>query len=250
MLHIQNICFQYPSHKEKYNQEDIYPGLDHISFTLHKKEKVALIGANGSGKSTLLLNIAGCLKPSKGSIHIMDTDITGSPRKAGAYTGLLFQNPDVQLLLPSVYEELYFALQRVNVPKELIHQKINVLASRFGCSNLLYAPPQRLSSGEKQRVALTVLLALHPALLLLDEPTAALDPKARKMLISLLQQLETALLIATHDLDMALEITNRVLILNKGVIVADGPTKTLLTDAELLEKNDLELPLRLQSSYI
>lgn len=250
LLSVQDIYFTYHMATTITKNCNSSVTLDYISFNLHHNEKVALIGANGSGKSTLLLIIAGCLTPQNGNIILMNDNITGHPKKAGKYTGLLFQNPDVQLLLPSVREELLFALQTSNVSIKNIYPYIDDIALQYGCFNLLDSPPQRLSSGEKQRVALAVLLAMHPTLLLLDEPTAALDPRARKNLIYLLQQIETTALIATHDLDMALSVTNRVLLLNNGTLIADGPTKELLSDADLLEKNQLELPLTLQSSII
>lgn len=246
LLKVENLLFKYNLHNS-FILPTSYNTLNDISFSLDSNEKVALIGANGSGKSTLLLTIAGCLKPLAGTVQIMNNDITGSPKKAGEYTSLLFQHPDVQLLFPSVREEFLFALTQSSIYPKNKERLIETMAKQYGCFHLLDFPPQRLSLGEKQRVALAVLLITYPQLLLLDEPTAALDPKSRKNFIHLLQQIDTAILIATHDLDMALHFASRVLILSKGEIKADGPSTELLSDEQLLKKYDLELPLSLQS---
>ncbi len=243
LLHLKNISFHYPY--KNYGTNDI-PILKNISFSINYSEKIALIGANGSGKSTLLHQIAGCLVPNKGTITLLDEVIVGKPKKSGKYIGLLFQNPEVQLLLPSVREEFLFALKTKGIHKDQLHQHLHKTAELFECAQLLDTPPQRLSIGEKQKVALALLLILEPKLLLLDEPTAPLDPRTRKKLIQTLMQINTTLLIATHDLDLALMVATRVLILKNGSIVADGTPKHILMNKELLEENHLELPLMLQ----
>lgn len=245
LLKVENLLFRYNQHNS-FILSIGYNTLNHISFLLDVNEKVALIGANGSGKSTLLLSIAGCLKPLNGTVKIMGHDVTGNPKKAGEYASLLFQHPEVQLLFPSVREEILFALSQSSIYKKNTDKHIEIIAKRYDCFHLLDFPPQRLSLGEKQRVALAVLLITHPTLLLLDEPTAALDPRSRKNFIQLLQQIDATILVATHDLDMALTFASRVLILNKGEIKADGPSNELLSNEQLLKENNLELPLTLQ----
>lgn len=223
------------------------PVLQRVNVSLHAGEKIAIIGANGSGKTTLLLHMAGCLQPQAGSIQIADTDISGKPQLAARHLGLLFQNPDVQLLMPTVQEEIGLALHSSPLSPTERTRAVEVLATQLGCEHLLPLPPHRLSVGEKQMVALASLLVHQPSLLLLDEPSAALDPCARRALIHFLRALNNALCLATHDLDLALELCTRTIILNHGAIVAEGPTAALLSDADLLARHRLELPLCLQA---
>lgn len=222
------------------------PILQHIHLQLQAGEKVALVGANGSGKTTLLLQIAGCLQPLAGTIHIAGTESSGNPQQAAQHLGLLFQNPDVQLLMPTVHEEIALALQAKSLTTAERASEVERMAAHLGCAHLLHLPPHRLSAGEKQMVALAALLINQPALLLLDEPSAALDPYARRALIDFLRSLDKALCLATHDLDLALELCARTIILSHGAIAAEGPSAELLSDAALLARYRLELPLCLQ----
>lgn len=237
LLQVSDLVFRYASGAF---------ALDHLSLEMRAGEKVALVGANGSGKSTLLLHVAGCLAPGSGSVRLEDELVTGNPRKAGGRLGLLFQNPDFQLLMPSVREELLLALQGADGDSDSRSRRVEALADELGFSTLLDCPPHRLSAGQKQLVALGTLLITRPSLLLLDEPTAALDPRTRRALIRFLCGLRTGMLVATHDLDMALDVVDRVIILRRGKVVADGPVRELLSDPRLLSENHLELPLCLQ----
>lgn len=221
------------------------PILQQVNLLLQAGEKVALVGANGSGKTTLLLQMAGCLQPQAGTIRMGGTDISGKPQLAAQHLGLLFQNPDVQLLMPTVREEIALALQGTLTPTERT-STVEKLAAHLGCGHLLHLPPHRLSAGEKQMVALAALLINQPSLLLLDEPSAALDPYARRALIDFLRTLDKALCLATHDLDLALALCTRTIILSHGTVAAEGPSAQLLSDTALLARYRLELPLCLQ----
>lgn len=222
------------------------PILRNISFALQHGEKVALVGANGSGKSSLLLHLAGCLTPRAGNIIIEGESCVGQPRKAGRRIGLLFQRQECQLLQPSLREELALSLCDSQLDAAARQQQIQQIALAFGLLPLLDRAPHHLSGGEQQRAALATLLIANPALLLLDEPSAALDPRARRTLIAHLNRLDTALLIATHDLDLALATTQRTLVLSAGRIAASGASAQILRDATLLEAYGLERPLSLQ----
>lgn len=249
LLHVFDLCFRHPGAQPQPGDAHAQDarGIEHLSFSVDAGERVALLGSNGSGKSTLLLLLAGCLKPQRGGILLDGEDCAGQPRKAARHLGLLFQNQDCQLLMPSVREELLLSLDaQTDIPQDEALAQVESFAARFGLSRLLDCPPHRLSTGERQRVALGTLCINRPQLLLLDEPTAALDPQARRLLGALLEELDTALLMATHDMDFALRASTRVLVLHEGRLAHDGPSATVLRDAPLLQSHGLELPLCLQ----
>ena len=253
LLHVSDLCFRHPGVSEHggsapHSPEGAAPGgIAGLSFALDAGERVALLGPNGSGKSTLLLLLAGCLTPQRGSIRLNGEDCAGQPRKAARHVGLLFQNQDCQLLMPTVREELLLSLgAEGSGPREEALAAVEDFAARFGLTRLLDSPPHRLSTGERQRVALGTLCINRPGLLLLDEPTAALDPQARRLLAQLLEELDTALLMATHDMDFALHASTRVLLLHEGRLAHDGPSRQTLRDAPLLRAHALDLPLCLQ----
>lgn len=244
LLHISDLSFRHPGAREGAGH-----GVSQLSFSLNAGERVALLGPNGSGKSTLLLLLTGCLHPQHGHVLLEGEDCTGQPRKAARHLGLLFQNQDCQLLMPSVREELLLSLgAESGPPREEALARVEDFAARFGLTHLLDSAPHRLSTGERQRVALGTLCINRPALLLLDEPTAALDPQARRLLGQLLKELDTALLVATHDMDFALRTSTRTLLLHKGHLVHDGASQAVLRNEQLLHAHGLELPLCLQSA--
>ena len=285
-MHISDLDFCYPQgpgSRGSRDEED-NAALHKLSFSVDAGERVALIGANGSGKSTLLLAVAGCLAPRKGQVLLAGEDCTGQARAAGKHLGLLFQNQDCQLLMPSVREELLLSLKQAELllslkqaeqlfslrqaeslpsrnqgersfsPEQKDMPAVEEFAARFGLTHLLDKAPHRLSQGERQRVALGTLCIRRPRLLLLDEPTAALDPQARRALADMLHPSgeslmdPMALLMATHDLDFALRSTTRTLLLHRGRLVADGPSREILRQAELLRAHQLDLPLCLQEA--
>ncbi|MDR2869054.1 MAG: energy-coupling factor ABC transporter ATP-binding protein [Deferribacteraceae bacterium] len=211
-----------------------------ISFAMKQGESICVAGANGSGKSTLLQLIATSLKPLSGDILLhgcsIYSDLVASRRKIG----LVFQNPDDQLFMPAVWEDVAYGVlskgMQISEAKDLALHAL----SKVNAEHLAERMPHRLSGGEKYRVAIATVLILEPELLILDEPTASLDPKARKNIIKLLAELECSKIIATHDLSMAKEICNRVIFLNHGQIAADAAN--LLTDEHFLHSIGLELP--------
>jgi cobalt/nickel transport system ATP-binding protein len=197
--------------------------LSGVSFTLARGERAALIGANGAGKSTLLLAIAGVLPPSGGSID-------GAPTAA-----LLMQNPDDQLFMPTVYDDIAFGPRSYGVSEDETAARIASVLSELGITHLKTRLTSRLSGGEKRLAALAGVLVLRPSLLLLDEPSSFLDPRSRRRLLAVLRSLPHALLLATHDLDFALSLCPRTLVLSEGALKADGPSASLLLDSAALE---------------
>ena len=220
-------------HDLHYRSEDGHEALRGISFTLNNGEKTALVGANGSGKSTLLLHLAGALKVQSGRISL-----------SGQKTGLIFQDADDELLMPSVIEDVSFSLIAGGMNLKSAHERAREILSSLGISHLANRPPHKLSGGEKRMVTIAGVLVNEPDILLLDEPTAGLDPKARRRVINFLRESNKTILLATHDLDMTLDVCTRAIILHDGAVNAEGELPELFMNQSLLEVNGLELPLR------
>jgi cobalt/nickel transport system ATP-binding protein len=213
------------------------PALDAVSFSVEQGRCVCIAGSNGSGKSTLLHIIASCIKPSSGAVRIEN----GSG--AAGRAGIVFQEPDNQLFMPTLWEDVAFGIMKKGTnPQEAKERALKALAE-VEAAHLAERAPHKLSGGEKQRAALAGTLILERDILLLDEPTAALDPRARKNLIGLLKNQRRTTIIASHDLDMALELADRVIFLHQGRIAADCSVPGLLLDEGFLQAIGLELPL-------
>lgn len=217
-----------------------------INFQLVEGENVALVGANGTGKSTLLSVLMGILPYQSGDIHIDKMSLQKNNYDAiRKKMGLLFQNPDDQLFQAKVYDDIAFAPRNYGIPEEEIEISCREVLLRLGREDLIDKSTFKISGGEKRIVALAGLLSMNPDILLMDEPTSFLDPRARRYFIECTDKLPQTKLIATHDLDMALDLCPRVIILYNGTIACDGDTKDLLTNEELLNNYGLELPLSL-----
>ena len=181
------------------------------------------------------------LVQSQGSVRVGDTELTPKTlSKLRQQVGVVFQNPDDQLFLPTVYQNVAFGLQNMGLPEQQVRQRSDKTLELLGISALRDRQAQRLSGGEKRMAALATVLAMEPKLLLLDEPTAFLDPKARRRLITVMQQLPQTMLVATHDLTFALETCRRCVVLNKGALFADGVSKELLFDEKTMEDGGVE----------
>jgi len=236
LININHLTVIYP---------DGHKAIDDITFHIDKGQKVAVIGANGAGKSTLLLSLVGIIMPSPQTIIINNIVLNkNSLNDIRAKIGVVFQNPDDQLFMTKVYDDIAFGPRNYGVPEPEIAGRIDSILKALGIPHLKERMPHRLSGGEKRSVALASVLSMHPDILLLDEPSSSLDPRARKKLLVILADLPQTQLIATHDLDMALDICDRVIILKDGSIRADGKPQEILTNKELLQKNGLELPFR------
>lgn len=229
----------------------VYPdgtqALADISLRAHQGESVAIVGANGAGKSTLLLHLNGYLRPQQGRVRIGDLSLTKESLPAvRRLVGMVFQDPDDQLFMPTVAEDVAFGPLNQGLPVAEVERRVNDALQRVGALALRERPPYRLSGGEKRAVAIATVLAMEPAILVLDEPSSNLDPGARRRLIRLLAGFEQTTFIATHDLDLALDLCSRTVVLREGRIVADGPTAEIFADAALLAASGLEPPLRMQ----
>ncbi len=239
---LEHITYTYPDGKE---------ALNGISFEIHHGESVAIVGANGAGKSTLLLSLVGILFPSSGDIIIGDVPVTKQTLSlVRQKIGFTFQNADDQLFNSTVYDDVAFGPRNYKLSESEVKKRVDQALEIVGVSHLKDRPPYKLSGGEKRSVSIAAVLSMEPDILLMDEPSAALDPKSRRRLINLLKDFKHTKIITTHDLDMVLDVCDRTIVLGNGQILADGPTIELLNDEKLLDDCGLEKPLSLQSCPI
>lgn len=217
--------------------------LEQISCGIQVGERVALVGHNGCGKTTLFQLICGVLRPDAGQITLFDRPVR--PGQFYPEVGFLFQDPDDQLFSASVVEDIAFGPTQMGLDPTEIDQRVQQALAVTGIQSLAQRPPHHLSGGEKQMVAMAGLLAMRPQLLLCDEPTASLDLRARRRLITFLSQTDQTLLIASHDLEFVLEVCDRVVLLHQGRIVADGSCAAILGNDSLMQRYSLEKPYSL-----
>jgi cobalt/nickel transport system ATP-binding protein len=230
-----------------YAYPDGTAALDDVSFDAGHGEAIAVIGANGAGKSTLLLHLNGLLEPAAGEVRIGGIPVVKSTLPQIRRTvGMLFQDPDDQLFMPTVGEDVGFGPLNLGLPPAEVEARVVEALGRVGVTGLKERPPYRLSGGEKRAVAIATVLAMEPSVLVMDEPSGGLDPRARRRLIGLLRGFEHTRIIATHDLDLALELCERTIVLSHGAVVADGATAAILHDEPLLRDSGLEPPLSLR----
>jgi len=209
--------------------------VDTVSFSVGAGENVALIGANGAGKTSLLLALVGVLMPISGEIYAGEIMLAKKTlREIRSHIGMVFQNPDDQLFMTSIFDDVAFGPRSYGLDESETIRRVNAAMSKLKIEHLAERSPLKLSGGEKRLAAIATVLAMNPDFLILDEPNAFLDPRARRNLISVLLELPQGKLIATHDLAFAEKMCSRVLLLQDGKIVADGETKLLL-DTDKLE---------------
>ncbi len=235
-----------------YAYEDGNQALHEINIEIKATERVALIGANGSGKSTLLKHLNGILLPQQGSVVVGEKKIQPKNLKeVRNFVGLVFQNPDDQLFMPTVWEDIAFGPLNQGLEEPALTERIKQSMAAVGLDFHRYAQrtASNLSGGEQKRVAIAGILAMQPQVLVLDEPSAQLDPASRRQLIELLRYLPLTQLIATHDLDMALELCSSTIVLGRGKVVFSGPTEQVLSNPDFLHKHALESPLCYSRPY-
>jgi energy-coupling factor transporter ATP-binding protein EcfA2 len=247
VLEVSGLSFSYPNGQR---------ALDNVRFALRRSEILGIVGPSGAGKSTLLLHLNGLLplrpEPTHAStngavVHVAGLSVgAANLAEIRRRVGFLFQDPDDQLFCPTVRDDVAFGplnlvLSRVEVERRVVESLAAVGLEGFESRSTL-----QLSLGERKRVCLAGVLACKPLVLALDEPFSNLDPRARRALVDVLRRFEGSQIIATHDLDIVVELCHRVIVLDEGAIRADGPPSTVLGDEALMERHGLEVPLRLQ----
>ena len=219
-----DLCFSYP---------DSPPALNGVSLRITHGESVAVVGGNGAGKSTLLLHLNGLLPPSSGQVRVGDIPVTPKTvARVRESVGMVFQQAEDQLFMPTVREDVAFGPLNMGLPPEEIRRRVEQALREV-----------HLSGGEKRAVSIATVLSMSPDILVLDEPSANLDPASRRTLISLLRQFTHTKIIATHDLDMVMDLCTRCIVMKDGSILADAPVPDIFADRSLLEEARLEQPL-------
>ena len=237
MLEFRNVSFSY---------EPGTPVLDNLSFHIRRGETVGLIGANGAGKSTIMKLMLGLL-PAQGEILVEGMPVTKQNLSViRQKIGFVLQDSDNQMFMPTVYEDMIFGPRNYGLTREEADARVDRVLKELGLESLKYRHNHKISGGEKRMAAIATILAMEPEMIVMDEPSTALDPVNRRRVISTINSRKETKLIASHDLDMILDTCQRVILLSHGAIAADGDAETILRDKELLEANRMELPFCLQ----
>lgn len=230
VLEIRNLSFSYGEGLE---------ALHNVSLTVKTGEKIGIVGANGAGKSTLLLHLNGVLEGS-GQVFVGGRRVeAASLMEIRRSVGLVFQDPDDQLFSSTVFEDVAFGPLYMGLPEDLVQQRVESALAAVGMQRMAGRAPHRMSLGEKKLAAIATVLSMDPTILALDEPTTGLDARATRRITRLLAGLDLALLVATHDLNLVREILPRTIVMDRGEIVADGPTDRILADQSRLVRHGL-----------
>jgi cobalt/nickel transport system ATP-binding protein len=241
-LEISELTFSYPDGRQVLNS---------VNLQINKGERVALLGPNGAGKTTLVMHLNGILLSDQGIVKVagikVDKENLFEVRKR---VGLVFQDPDDQLFMTTVRDDVAFGPSNIGIQGEELNKVVDYALDQVKMKEFADRPPHHLSFGQRRRVAVATVLAMKPDILVLDEPSSNLDPASRRELAEILLNLDVTIFMVTHDLPYALEICPRAAILNNGKIVADGNTRDLLGDEELMESNRLELPFGMHLDHI
>ena len=233
-VELEGLSFSYP---------DGHTALREVSLHIEPCEKVALVGPNGAGKSTLILHLNGILGGGEGRVQVAGLEV--KPENFGrvrASVGLVFQSPEDQLFSPTVFDDVAFGPIYQGLREADVKKRVEEALEAVHMLEYAERVSHHLSMGEKKRIAIATVLSMKPEILVLDEPTAGLDPRARRSLIHLLDELDITMLVSTHDMMLVYELFPRVVVMDEGRIVADGPTSELLQDTPLLEAHGLERP--------
>jgi cobalt/nickel transport system ATP-binding protein len=234
VLEVEGLAFAYP---------DGHQALHCVDFMVREGERVALLGPNGAGKTTLVLHLNGIHQPGTGAVHVGGLPVTkANLREIRRRVGIVFQDPDDQLFMPTVRDDVAFGPANLGFRGDDLDKRVMAALDAVGMSEFADRPPHHLSFGQRRRVAAATVLAMEPDILVLDEPSSNLDPAARREFGDIVRSLALTTFMVTHDLPYALELCERALVMNDGRIVADGPTREILSDRELMAANRLELP--------
>ncbi|MDV2993147.1 MAG: Cobalt import ATP-binding protein CbiO [Chroococcidiopsis sp. SAG 2025] len=240
---VENLSYAYP---------DGTQALRKVNLAIASGERVALIGANGSGKSTLQLHLNGIILPQEGRVMVGEWVVQPENLQLiRNFVGLVFQNPDDQIFMPTVWEDIAFGPMNLGLRGEELHKRVLQAMAHVNIDPEWYGhrSTENLSGGEKKRIAIAGVLAMQPQILVLDEPSAQLDPRSRRRSIELLKSLPITQLVATHDLDLALDLCDRTVVLSQGQVVYDGTTERVMGDAKFLLEHALEPPLSYSRPY-
>jgi cobalt/nickel transport system ATP-binding protein len=240
IIRIETLSFAYPDGRR---------ALTNISLEVHEGEKVAIVGPNGAGKSTLFLHLNGILR-GDGRVRVAGLSVDDKTVRAiRAKVGLVFQDPDDQLFSPTVFEDVAFGPLHMGMPEVEVRARVSRALAAVGMAGHEDHIPYHLSLGERKRISLATVLSMDPAILVFDEPSAGLDPRARRNLIGVLRDLQQTMLVASHDMRLVWDLCPRTVILDEGRLVADGPTNELLRDMELMDQHGLETPFAATPAY-
>lgn len=220
--------------------------LDGVSFRVSLGERVGLVGPNGAGKTSLFLCLAGVLRPQSGTMRVCGLDVRAERRGLPRCLGIVFQDSDDQLFNSSVHDDVAFGPLNLGLEPGEVRKRVSEALQRVGMSGQEARVPMQLSGGEKRRIALAGVLAMRPEVLLLDEPTMFLDPRGRRELIGLLREVAGTQLVASHDLEFIRELCPRIMLLDGGKVIVDGPTDSILADSTLMNRHGLEVPWSLR----
>ena len=236
MIEFQNVSFSYGE----------APVVENLTFSINKGENVGLIGANGAGKSTIMKLMLGLISGS-GEIKVDGLPVNKENlAEIRRKIGFVLQDSDNQMFMPTVYEDMIFGPRNYGLSREETEKRVDAVLAQLGLQSLKHRHNHKISGGEKRMAAIATILAMEPEMILMDEPSTALDPVNRRTVINTINRLPQTKLIASHDLDMILDTCQRVILLSHGAIVADGDAETILRDKALLEANRMELPFCLQ----
>ena len=234
VLEVDGLAHAYP---------DGHQALFGVNLHVHRGERVALLGPNGAGKTTLVQHLNGILQPGAGTVTVSGIAVEKKNlAEVRRRVGVVFQDPDDQLFMPRVREDVAFGPSNQGLRGAELERCVLEALDRVGMVEFADRPPHHLSFGQRRRVAVATVLAMQPEILVLDEPSSNLDPASRRDLADIVRSLDVTVLMVTHDLPYALELCERAVILSGGVIVADGPTLDVMTDVELMSEHRLELP--------
>ncbi|MGW1994273.1 energy-coupling factor ABC transporter ATP-binding protein [Embleya sp. NPDC001921] len=241
-LVVRGLAYAYP---------DGHQALYGVDLTIARGERVALLGPNGAGKTTLVLHLNGILTAGAGTVEVAGLPVAKQHlREIRRRVGIVFQDPDDQLFMPTVREDVAFGPANLGLRGAALEERVQDALARVGMSGFADRPPHHLSYGQRRRVAVATVLAMEPEILVLDEPSSNLDPASRRELAEVLRSLDVTVLMVTHDLPYALELCPRATVLAGGVVVADGSTRELLLDRDLMAAHRLELPYGFDPSSV
>ncbi|MBE0461162.1 MAG: ABC transporter ATP-binding protein [Candidatus Aminicenantes bacterium] len=242
IIEVKDLNFSYPDNTK---------ALKNINFSVFQGENLAIIGPNGAGKSTLLLHLNGVLR-GEGAVSIFGEKLSkDNIKNIRARVGMVFQDPNDQLFMPTVFDDIAFGLLNLGMDRENIVFKVNQVISNLGLKTYKKKAPHHLSLGEKKKVSLATVLVLEPEILVFDEPTISLDPGSKRIFMELIKKIPKTKtkIIATHDIDLAWKLCPRILLLDKGRVITEGNARDVLMDKELLEAHNLEVPPSLMMEH-